>query len=299
MKPKHYFGLLAAVLLQFALLATAQAVTLDAFASYNMPGSPNGTSFFGNASDCESDEPAGCGVDSGYVASASVSALETYAPQTTTADVLSSASASRTDLRATATLQLNAFDPTIEGQGFFVDTLARLFDNYTADAGTDLFASPVFRITGNLQSTSPDVGAQISFFSPQLGGSLFSQQGTPVLTSIDRVIAPGPIVLSASSPNPLDIRLSANIETFGTSSLAGDYTAIVDFGGTVSLLGFALFEDAGMTRPILGGVTVSGSSGNIIPVIAMPDMSVVPLPAAAWLFLTALAGLLGFARSQR
>ena len=299
MKPKHYFGLLAAVLLQFALLATAQAVTLDAFASYNMPGSPNGTSFFGNASDCESDEPAGCGVDSGYVASASVSALETYAPLATTADVLSSASASRTDLRATATLQLNAFDPAIEGQGYFVDTFARLFDFYSSDAARDLFASPVFRVTGNLQSTSPDVFTQIDFSSPQLGGSLFARQGTPVLTAFDRIVAPGAIILSASSPNPLDLRLAASVATFGTSSLLGDYTAIVDFGGTISLLGFALFEDAGMTRPVLDGVTVSGSSGNSIPVIALPGMSPVPLPAAAWLFLTALAGLLGFARSRR
>ena len=154
----------------------------------------------------------------------------------------------------------------------------------------------MFQITGTLTGSTPGIDATVRFSSSQLGGTLLFATGTPTTPPIDTIIVPDPVTFSGS--REFDFRLSANIASTGTAFPAGDHTAVADFTSTLSLLGFALFEDADGTRPILDGVIITGASGNQIALVDLSNLNPIPLPASFWLFGTALIGFIGYARRR-
>jgi len=283
--------LLAACMLQVLLAAGAEASTVRASASYSFPGPPGSVSY--DFRDENSSTISGTTVSAvADIASA------TYSPYATTIEGHASASASESDLKAGASLSINNFDTSIVGEGIFISANAFLNDSYTTSSLTDLYASPIFQLTGSLVTSSPDVSATASLYSYQLGGYLFSETATTTPLPVDGIFTPtSAILIPAGGFLSTNLSLSTSIETSIPPLVdGGNYSADVDFTGTLSLLGIALFEDAGMTIPILEGVTVQSSNHNPISVIPVPGVSAVPLPPAAWLFASALAGLAGLRR---
>ena len=81
------------------------------------------------------------------------------------------------------------------------------------------------------------------------------------------------------------------LEEFGPVTLG--------FGAGGSSIGFGTFD----TRTVVNGVTVASYGGTVsferVIVERVPDPAVIPLPAGAWLMLTALAGVAALRRAGR
>lgn len=282
-------GLIIFCALQFLLVPEAFAVRVNASASYSLPPPPGGTSFrYGEFNSS---------VVPGETVSAQASTTELYLPLATAVSALALSSASASDIKAGASLVIEDFDQLILGDGFFVDSSASLEDTYTTSSLSDVFGSPVFHITGDLLSDSSAISSNVHFFSTQLGGTVFRQFAAPEVISIDETLIPEAVAMS--TPTFFSFELLTTVESGSTDTfLPGDYTAYADFSSTISLLGFALFEDQAMTRPVLDGVTITNSAGESVPLITLSSPNPVPLPAAAWFFGTALIGLFGFNRRR-
>ena len=277
MNTAKYWNILFFSLLQLFVINTSQAVTLTATYGISLPPPPGGVSID----------------DSGFVrstsaatpASAGNTINASYYPLATVIDATATATASATDLKAGATFNMTGFDTSILGEGFFINALAIISDTYTTTSAMDLFASPIFQLSGDLTSSSSEFTSSVNFFSTQYG-SLFSQTSTSASTPpINTIIMPTAMPITGSIF--LDFRLNTSVERTNTAIPAGDYMASADFTGTVNFLGFALFEDAEMTIPILSGVDILNGDGMAVPIISAP--SAVPVPAAFWLFLSGLS----------
>lgn len=273
---------------QLFIAGDAFAFRVIADAGYSLPAVPGGVSF--DESDRNLSTLPGTSV------SALANTVASYAPLATSVGVLAQSSASASDIKAGATLVIEDFDPAIRGEGFFVNASARLEDTYTTSSLESVFGSPVFGLTGDLFSSSSEIVSNLHFYVPQLGGTVFIQSGTSVPDSVNTMLTPSAIALSA--PTFFSFQLYTSVEISGTDIAPGDYTGYADFYSTVSLLGFALFEDEAMTRPIVDGITVTNGAGEVVPLVDIGAPNPVPLPAAAWLFATALIGLLGLKRRK-
>jgi len=285
---KHIQGITLAILcaIQLAQIPDVAAARVIASASYGLPPPPGGISF---------DDSEFVIKTTPLSAMAQVNTIELYNPLAMSVGALALSSASATDLKARASLVIENFDPSVLGEGFFVNSSARLDDTFTMSGLSDAYASPVFHLDGELFSDSSYLASTVRFYSNQFG-TMFERSGTPVPIPIDQPIVADAVAFSGS--RFFDFTLYASVERNGTDIPAGDYTAYADFSSTISLLGFALFEDVAMTRPIVDGVTVTGSSGEAIPILDLSTPNLVPVPAAVWLFGTALVGLIGCRRRK-
>jgi hypothetical protein len=286
MKNFYRIALLVLCTVHFFQIPDAAAARVIATASYGLPPPPGGLSFDDSQRVTEAT-PA--------IADAQVNTFVNYTPLGTTIGALALSSASATDLKARASLAITAFDPDIVGEGFYVNASARMDDTYTLSGLIDVYASPVFHLDGELFSDTSYLTSRVHFYSNQFG-TLFEQNGTPIPTPVDQPIIGDATLFSGS--RFFDFTLYASVERNDTDIPAGDYTAYADFSSTVSLLGFALFEDAAMSKPIVDGVTVTGSDGQAIQVLDLTTLNAVPVPAAVWLFCSAVVGLIGLGRRR-
>lgn len=299
MKKSIGSGLIIFCALQFLLVPEAFAATVFASASYFLPPPQGSTTPYRYGEFNSSVVP-------GETVSAQANTTEFYRPlgvplgvPATAVSAVALSSASASDITASASLVIEVFDQDFpHGEGFFVDSSARLEDTYTTSSLADVFGSPVFHLTGDLFSDSGAIRSHVQFFSPQLGGTVFMQFDTPEVISIDEMLIPEAVAMSTPTFFSFDLFTTVESESTGTF-LPGNYTTYADFSSTVSLLGFALFEDQAMTRPVLDGVTVTNSAGETVPLINLSSPNPVPLPAAAWFFGTALIGLFGFGRRRK
>jgi hypothetical protein len=295
MKKSIGSGLIIFCALQFLLVPEAFAATVFASASYWLPPPQGSTTPINYGEFNSSDDP-------GATVSAQANTTVLYRPPNvplgTAVSALALSSASASDITAGASLVVEDFDQDFpDGEGFFVDARAKLDDTYTTSSLVEIFGSPIFHLSGDLLSDSSVITSNVHFFSTQLGGTLFRQFSAPEVISIDEMVIPEAVAMS--TPTFFSFDLFTTVESPSTDTfLPGDYTTYADFSSTVSLLGFALFEDQAMTMPVLDGVTVTNSAGETVPLINLSSPNPVPLPAAVWLFGTALIGFIGYSRRR-
>ena len=229
----------------------------------------------------------------GTTASASVDLSHDYSVDgyPTFASGTADATASETDLHASATLTATDFVPGLLGEGFSATSFASLSNDYTISTIESLFASAIFHLQGSLSVTG-DLAAHVSLsaHSEQLFASTVTSSDG--LVNIDEVIA-----APALSPAYL-IGYSVNLQTSVTGNLssmtAGNHDGTADFGHTLTFLGFELYEDEAMTIPYTGAATITTGDGLSIPVVAA-----VPLPPAVWLLGSGLLTLLPAVRRRQ
>jgi hypothetical protein len=216
------------------------------------------------------------------------------------------ARATPTELGVETSFSLTDFDTNINGlinQG----AQARYRDVFTIGISglSTVYLSPIFDLQGTLSATP---GIDIGLMMNVVINTVTVPGTTTIFTLIDEVapidgtvlmvdrnVAPASgYAAPAGSSVQVDVGLSAGIADLQLTSLSdgASYTALADFYGTSTFMGFAVFEDAAMMIPVTSGVTITNSTGDTIPIVSQ----VVPVPAAVWLFGSGLLGLAGMAR---
>jgi hypothetical protein len=77
-----------------------------------------------------------------------------------------------------------------------------------------------------------------------------------------------------------------------------DYNDVVEVAGQFSIKDLSLQNISGFTLRIFGTLDGRFTSGGYNVSVEGTDVSSVPVPAAAWLFGSALMGLVGFSRRK-
>lgn len=187
-------------------------------------------------------------------------------------------------------------DMVLTGDGVFA------FDSFAFAADFNNLGA-VLGLSGG--TGSPAAGG-ITGLAPILAADLFS--GAPV--------GPGTPLTPSGVPFPLTPGFTASSDGVGIVSLGLPFGPLpIPAGVTIDLFSLTLVAMAPGASDVIpnagglpGGLLLGGLAlgGAPVPfattggtVTVMPSVGAIPLPAAVWLFATALVGLLGFSRRRK